>query len=48
MLMIEYVKAWLALIDDRRAITSFDKGVIAGVLALAMATEMALGALSMH
>jgi hypothetical protein len=48
MLMIEYVKAWLALIDDRRAITSFDKGVIAGVLALAMATEMALGALPMH
>jgi hypothetical protein len=46
--MIEYAKAWLALMGDRRAITSFDKGVIAGVLALAMATEMALGALSMH
>jgi hypothetical protein len=44
--MIEYRKAWLALMGDRRAITSFDKGVIAGVPALA--TEMALGALSMH
>jgi hypothetical protein len=48
MLMIEYVRGWLTLMGDRRAITSFDKGVIAGVLALAMATEMALGALSMH
>jgi hypothetical protein len=46
--MFEYVKAWLVLLGDRRAITSFDKGVIAGVLALAMATEMALGVLSMH
>lgn len=46
--MTEYVKTWLALLGDRRAITSFDKGVIAGVLALAMATEMALGVLSMH
>jgi hypothetical protein len=46
--MIEYVRTWLALMGDRRAITSFDKGVIAGVLALAMATEMALGVLSMH
>ncbi len=46
--MLEYLKAWLVLMDDRRAITSFDKGVIAGVLALAVATEAALGALSMH
>jgi hypothetical protein len=46
--MTDYVKTWLALVGDRRAITSFDKGVIAGVLALAMATEMALGALSIR
>jgi len=46
--MMRYLKTWLALVADRRAITSFDKGVIAGVVAIAMATEVALSALSMH
>jgi len=46
--MMGYLKTWLALVGDRRAITSFDKGVIAGVVAIAMATEVALSALSMR
>jgi hypothetical protein len=46
--MTKYLNALRALMRDRRAVTSFDKGVIAGVLALAAATEVALGAMSIH
>jgi hypothetical protein len=46
--MTEYLRIWFALMGDRRAVTSFDKGVIAGILALAAMTEVVLGALSMH
>ena len=46
--MTAYLKTWLALVGDRRAVTTFDKGVIAGVVALAAATEAALNLVSMH
>ncbi len=46
--MMEYVKTWLALMADRRAVTSLDYTLIAGVLAVALLTEAALGALAMH
>jgi len=46
--MTAYLKTWLALLGDRRAVTAFDKGVIAGVVALAMATEAAINLLSMN
>ena len=46
--MMEYLKTWLALMGERRAVTSFDKGVIAGILAMAVVAEAALGALSRY
>jgi hypothetical protein len=46
--MMKHLETWLALMGDRRAVTSFDKGVIAGILALAVATEAALGVLSRY
>jgi pilus assembly protein Flp/PilA len=36
--MIEYVKTWLTLKTDRRAVTSLEYGVIAGVLAVVVVT----------
>ena len=32
--MIEYMKTWLALKTDRRAVTALEYGVIAGILAV--------------
>ncbi len=32
--MIEYLKAWLELKTDRRAVTALEYGVIAGVLSV--------------
>jgi hypothetical protein len=46
--MTEFLKIWLALMGDRRAVTSFDKGVIAAILGAAGVTEAALGVLSGH
>ncbi len=46
--MMDYLKTWLALMADRRAVTSFDYTMIAGVLAVAVLTEVVLGALAMH
>ena len=36
--MIEYVRTWLALKTDRRAVTAWEYGVIAGVLAVDVVT----------
>jgi pilus assembly protein Flp/PilA len=36
--MIEYVKTWLELKTDRRAVTALEYGVIAGVLAVVVVT----------
>jgi pilus assembly protein Flp/PilA len=36
--MIEYLKAWLELKTDRRAVTALEYGVIAGVLAVVVVT----------
>jgi pilus assembly protein Flp/PilA len=36
--MIEYLKAWLTLKTDRRAVTALEYGVIAGVLAVVVVT----------
>ncbi len=36
--MIEYVKTWLVLKTDRRAVTALEYGVIAGVLAVVVVT----------
>ena len=46
--MTEFLKIWLALMGDRHAVTSFDKAVIAGILAMAGVAEAALGVLSGH
>jgi pilus assembly protein Flp/PilA len=36
--MIEYLKTWLELKTDRRAVTALEYGVIAGVLAVVVVT----------
>ena len=36
--MIEYLKTWLELKFDRRAVTALEYGVIAGVLAVVVVT----------
>jgi len=36
--MIEYLKTWLELKVDRRAVTALEYGVIAGVLAVVVVT----------
>jgi pilus assembly protein Flp/PilA len=36
--MIEYLKTWLQLKTDRRAVTALEYGVIAGVLAVVVVT----------
>jgi pilus assembly protein Flp/PilA len=36
--MIEYLKTWLTLKTDRRAVTALEYGVIAGVLAVVVVT----------
>lgn len=36
--MIEYIKTWLQLKTDRRAVTALEYGVIAGVLAVVVVT----------
>ena len=36
--MVEYLKTWLALRTDRRAVTALEYGVIAGVLAVVVVT----------
>ncbi len=36
--MLEYLKTWLALKTDRRAVTALEYGVIAGVLAVVVVT----------
>ena len=36
--MIEYLKTWMALKTDRRAVTALEYGVIAGVLAVVVVT----------
>jgi pilus assembly protein Flp/PilA len=36
--MIEYIKTWLELKTDRRAVTALEYGVIAGVLAVVVVT----------
>ena len=36
--MIEYLKTWLELTVDRRAVTALEYGVIAGVLAVVVVT----------
>lgn len=42
--MIAYIKSWLELKTDRRAVTALEYGVIAGVLVAAVAGAMtALG-----
>jgi pilus assembly protein Flp/PilA len=37
-IMFEYLKTWLALKTDRRAVTALEYGVIAGVLAVVVVT----------
>jgi pilus assembly protein Flp/PilA len=37
--MIEYLKAWLELKTDRRAVTALEYGVIAGILAVVVVTS---------
>jgi hypothetical protein len=39
--MMAYLKTWLALKADRRAVTTLDYGVMAGVMALAVITDVA-------
>lgn len=39
--MLGYLKTWLALIRDRRGATAVDYGVILGVMAVALAVELA-------
>ena len=39
--MLAYLKTWLALKDDRRAVTALDYGMMTGVLAVAVVTDMA-------
>jgi pilus assembly protein Flp/PilA len=42
--MFEYLKTWLTLKTDRRAVTALEYGVIAGVLAVVVVTAFtALG-----
>jgi len=36
--MIEYLKTWLELKTDRRAVTALEYGIIAGVLAVVVVT----------
>jgi len=36
-MMIEYVKTWLALKSDRRAVTALEYGLIAGVIVAVVA-----------
>jgi pilus assembly protein Flp/PilA len=36
--MIEYLKTWLRLKADRRAVTALEYGVIAGILAVVVVT----------
>jgi pilus assembly protein Flp/PilA len=36
--MFEYLKTWLTLKTDRRAVTALEYGVIAGVLAVVVVT----------
>jgi pilus assembly protein Flp/PilA len=36
--MLEFVKTWLSLKADRRAVTALEYGVIAGVLAVVVVT----------
>ena len=36
--MIEYMKTWLELKTDRRAVTALEYGVIAGVMAVVLVT----------
>ena len=36
-MMIEYVKTWLALKTDRRAVTALEYGLIAGVIVAVVA-----------
>jgi pilus assembly protein Flp/PilA len=36
--MIEYLKTWLELKTDRRAVTALEYGVIAGVMAVVLVT----------
>lgn len=36
--MIEYLKTWLALKTDSRAVTALEYGVIAGILAVVVVT----------
>jgi len=38
--MLAYLRTWLALKADRRAVTTLDYGVMAGVLALAVITDV--------
>ncbi len=45
--MLAYLQTWLALRTDRRAATTLDYGVMAGVLALAVITDVAEKVLTM-
>jgi pilus assembly protein Flp/PilA len=36
--MTEYLKTWMALKTDRRAVTALEYGVIAGVMAVVLVT----------
>jgi len=42
------LRTWVALLADRRGVTSLDYGLIAGVLALAAVAEAGLVAFGMH